>query len=173
MINELDEKEKKWFAIYTKFKCEKYVGERLAKMGIESYIPLIKKTKYYVSKKKEYHVPLINCYAFVYISKEEYLKVLQTEYVIKFIRIGEDLIAIPHDEIDLLKRIVGELEESVSLYEGDLVIGQKVEIIAGQLTGIKGTLVKQKNSSHFVVKLEKIMAYLQVDVDINLLRPYA
>ena len=89
IISHLKSDEKRWFAIYTKYKCEKYVADQLNKRQIESYVPLLKKTKRYVSRTKEYQVPLVNCYVFVCITKEDYSHVLRTEYVMKFIRIGK------------------------------------------------------------------------------------
>ena len=113
--NHLEHLEKKWFAIYTKYKAEKFVVEQLKKKGISAYLPLIKKTKRYTRKIKHSQVPLINCYAFVCIDQSEYSKVLETEYVLKFIRQGKNLISIPQYEIDLLERIVNS--ENVVLFE--------------------------------------------------------
>lgn len=171
VINELHEEESRWFAIYTKYKCEKFVAEHLERKDIESYVPIIKKTKHYASRKKEFEVPLINCYVFVKIVKKDFVPVLETEYVMKFLKIGKDLIAIPEEEINLLKRIVGELDVPVSLSERNFKVGQKVEVIGGHLTGIHGVLVEEKNNHSFVVELQNIGIALQVDVDRNLLRP--
>jgi len=169
VINHLKEDEKRWFAIYTKFKCEKFVADQLNKRQIKCYVPLLKKTKRYASRVKEYDVPLVNCYAFVKIDKGQYLTVLQTEYVMKFIRVGKNLISIPEDEINLLKRIVGEFE--VSLIGGkDFVIGREVEVIAGELTGIRGQLIEIKNKDEFVVELTTIGVQLKLQIDKALLR---
>jgi len=170
-INQLDLQEKKWFAIYTKYKCEKYVVDKLSKKNIEAYIPLLKTTKRYIRKVKTTEVPLINCYAFVKISKEQYVKVLQTEYVSRFIKQRNDLLAIPEEEIILLKKIVGEYQEDLTIAEYEYVEGQQVEIIAGSLTGLNGILVSQKNKNLFVVQLDHIGIQLRIDINPGLLRP--
>ena len=169
-INDLHESEARWFAVYTKYKCEKFVSDHLGRKDIESYVPIIKKTKHYSSRKKEYEIPLINCYVFVKIIKQEFVSVLETEYVMKFLKIGKDLIAIPEEEINLLKRIVGEIDTEILVSELDFKKGQKVEVIGGHLTGIHGVLVEEKNNHSFVVELQNIGIALQVDVDRNLLR---
>lgn len=170
-VNDLDLKKKKWFAIYTKYKCEKYVVDQLSKKGIESYIPLLKVTKRYTRKIKTYDIPLINCYAFAKITKDQYVKVLQTEYVYKFLKQRNDLISIPEEEIMLLKKIVGEFEEEVSLFEDDFEPGQKVEVISGSLTGLKGQLISQKNKSEFLVELNHMGIILKISIPAGLLRP--
>jgi transcription antitermination factor NusG len=170
-INDLDPHIKKWFAIYTKYKCEKYVVDNLKKKGIEAYLPLLSVTKRYTRKVKTYNVPLINCYAFAKITKDEYIKVIQTEYVFKFLKQRNDLISIPENEIILLKKIVGEFEEEVSLFEGEFVPGQKVEVISGSLTGLKGQLISQKNKSEFLVELNHMGIILKMSIPTGLLRP--
>jgi transcription antitermination factor NusG len=168
--NHLVSNEKRWFAIYTKFKAEKYVVECLKKKGITAYLPLIKKSKRYTRKVKFYEVPLINCYAFVCIDNSEYVKVLETEYLLKFIKQGKNLISIPKKEIDLLERIVNSenltMAQQISFVEGKLV-----EIISGQLTGLKGKLVARKNKNEFVVELLNMGIQLKLDINPAYLRP--
>lgn len=166
--NDLHESEARWFAVYTKYKAEKYVVDHLNKKRIEAYVPLISTTKKYASKVKTYNKPLLNCYAFVKITNEEYVKVLETQYVLGFLRVRKHLVAIPEEEILLLRRIVGELDVVAS---GPVQYseGQAVEIVSGNLTGISGVLVRQKSKQVFVVRLDYIGVQLEMEVDKKLL----
>lgn len=161
-INHIHKTEKRWFAIYTKYKCEKYVAKHLEAKKVEVYLPLLDKVKVYASKTKKYQVPLISCFVFVKITKAEYVKVLETEYVMNFLKQRRDLISIPDNEISLLKRLVGEYE--TSLYENEVTwkLGQKMEVIAGQLTGLQGVLIEKSNKSDFVVELQNIGIQLRM-----------
>ena len=170
VINHLDAREKRWFAIYTKYKCEKYVVDKLSIKNIEAYIPLISKTKQYVRKTKHYQVPLINCYAFVKITKDQYVNVLESDYVMGFIKQRKNLISIPDNEIRLLRRIVGEIEE-IEINPLSFNEGSAVEIIGGNLTGVKGKLVKKQGKKEFVVELQSIGYQLQMIIDKSMLRP--
>ena len=171
IINQLSDKDKKWFALYTKYKCEKYVADSLCKKGIEAYVPLISKTKRFTRKVKHYEVPLINCYVFVYIDKSQYIPSLETEYVMKFLKQGKDLLAIPNEEINILKRVSGEIIEAVSLGEYCFESGEEVEIISGHLTGMKGRVIDKTGKRHFVVDLQTIGYQLRIQVDSSLLQP--
>jgi len=168
-INQLSSREKKWFAVYTKHKCEKYIVDNLQKKGITCYVPLVNEIKQYTRKTVKVSKPLINCYVFVKILKEEYIKVLQTDYVKAFLKINTDLLAIPEKEIDLLKRIVGEAQKVDVNY--DLAEGQEVEVIAGNLTGLKGKLVSKNGNHSFLVELETIGFQLIMEIDKSSLRP--
>lgn len=168
-INHLSDSDRKWFAIYTKYKGEKYVMDKLSKKNVECYVPLLSKTKRYTRKVKTYDLPLINCYAFVHITKDQYATVLETEHVHHFVKQRRDLISIPEEEILLLKRIVGEKVE-MQLVDTPLQLGQKVEIISGNLTGIQGYIEEQLGKKGFVVVLDKVGYQFRLNVDERLLR---
>ena len=169
-INQLTVQEKRWFAIYTKFKCEKFVAEHLQKKGITSYVPLQKKTKRYQRKIKHYEIPLINCYVFVCIDKSQYLPTLETEYVLKFLRSGKDLLSIPENEILTLKRVVGDVESVEVAGSNAFEPGEEVEIIQGHLTGLKGRLISAQGKHQFIISLQNLGFELRLKVNEQVLR---
>lgn len=159
----------KWYAIHTKFRSEKYVANALESKGINCYLPLLNVIKKYTSKVKQYQVPLINNYVFVCITPDEKAKVLQTEYVFSFLQIGKEMVAIPEREIEIMKRVVGGNEE-VAVNNLTYSVGEEVEIIAGQLTGLKGKLVKQEGKNKFLVELNNIGFELIMTVNVEQLQ---
>lgn len=158
----------KWFAIYTRSRAEKMVAANLQKKGIVSYLPLIKTTKKYTKRTKIVEKPLLNSYVFVYIRKSEYLDVLRTEHVLGFLKLANVLIAIPEEEIELLKWVVGEkLVENIST---DFSEGNAVEIVGGQLTGMKGKVVSRLSKKHILVNLETIGYQLELKIPETMLQ---
>jgi transcription antitermination factor NusG len=171
VINQLSENEPRWFAVYTKYKCEKYVADHLNKKQIQTYLPLIQKTRRYTRKIKHSEIPLINCYVFVNIVKGQYIPTLETEYVMKFLRHGKDLIAIPQGEIDLLKRVAGYRDE-VEVINADMFVeGDEVEVTSGHLTGIKGILISKEGKKSFVIELKSIAYQFRINIDPKILKP--
>ena len=171
-INDLSQDESKWFAIYTKYKCEKYVVEQLSKKGIGAYVPIIQKVKKYASRVKKYDLPLLNNYVFVKITKEEYVRVLETQYVLNFVKQRRNLISIPEEEILILKKVVGELE-GVTAGNIEFGRGDLVEIVGGNLTGIRGILEEKSGKSRFTIKLTSVGIQLSINVaknDLQLVR---
>jgi transcription antitermination factor NusG len=157
--------QQKWYAIYTKYRCEKYVVENLNKKGIEAYLPLKSITKRYTRKIKKYQIPLINCYAFVKINEKDIVKVLQSEYVIKFIKTGQELEPIRDEEMDLLKRVTGEFNDIISVEPINWQEGSKVEIVVGGMVGTKGMLVRKKGKNTFIIALDSMGVQLEMEVD--------
>ncbi len=165
----LDEQEQRWFAVYTKFKREKIVLRQLTERGIEAYLPLQSYTRRYTRKIKQVELPLISCYIFTKINKQHYIPVLETPDVVNFVKPAKELIAIPDSEMLLMKRVVGEgmeLEVEPSSYQ----IGDEVEIIGGNLTGIKGWLVETKTGKNFIIELDNLGYSLRMAVDPAMLR---
>ena len=168
LINHLHETERRWFAVYTKYRAEKYIVDQLKDVGIEAYIPLLKKMKRYASKIKISHIPLISSYVFVRIKRSDYLEVLSVNHVFEFVRQRNNLISIPGEEIEILKKIVGE-ECQLSLAEEAYSPGDKVEVISGNLTGLKGRSVANKGKQNVLIELENIGFQFLVEVDRSLL----
>ncbi|NND05153.1 MAG: UpxY family transcription antiterminator [Saprospiraceae bacterium] len=167
--NHLSAHAAKWFAISTRFKAEKEVARLLAKRGIECYVPLNRVVRQYTRKRKVVQLPLIPCYAFVYIKANEYVTVLETNHVVKFIHFSRNLISIPESEIQLLKRVCQEIDH-VEIQEMTFEKWRPVEIIGGNLTGIRGKLVDCRGKN-FLIELDHIGIGMRIEIDQQLLRP--
>ena len=167
--NRLHPEISRWFVIYPKYKTEKHVSNNLTKKGISCYVPLIDYSKQYGRKIKRYSVPLINCYVFVKITKGEYLRVLETEYVSGFLKIKGNLCDVKDHEIDLLRRIVGQ-NDAINAETISFEAGKRVEIISGNLTGVKGVLVNKAGKNEFIVELESIGYQFRMSINKELLR---
>ena len=79
--------EKAWYAIKVKYKSEKLVLMQLDKKGVTTYAPMRNYTKRYQRKIVHHTVPILPCYLFVQIPAQDYIKVLETEYVLSLIHI--------------------------------------------------------------------------------------
>ena len=167
--NQLHATEPRWFAVFTGPKREKIAAKQLESRGVKVYVPLNRVKRVYKSKTKTVELPLINCYIFVQVVKSQYVQVLQTPYVQRFLKLRGHLLAIPSAEIDLLRRIVGEID-IVEVDSDTLRTGDEVEVIAGQLTGLSGILEEKLGRKRLVVKLKSIGCDLLMEISPNNLR---
>ncbi|MBK6931243.1 MAG: transcription termination/antitermination NusG family protein [Saprospirales bacterium] len=103
--NDLHPTERRWFAVYTRARSEKWVQRALTKKGIYAYVPLQRLYRRYTRSTRLTEKPLIPGYVFVHINWPDYIPVLETEHVAGFVRFSKNLIAIPGPEIVLLRRI--------------------------------------------------------------------
>lgn len=170
--NDLHPTEKRWFAVRTHFRWEKLVQGWLEKKNIEVYLPLLHVVRRYASKTKHLQLPLINNFVFVHIVESEYIRVLETEGAIFFLKDAKALKAIPEREITILRLVVGEeIDPSIDIAPISYDVGQEVEIVRGQLSGMKGKLVKQKGKKKFVVALTGVDLELRMEIELDMIRP--
>ncbi|MBU6167921.1 MAG: UpxY family transcription antiterminator [Bacteroidetes bacterium] len=156
--------ERKWFAIYTRFKREKMVFKQLLDKNVEAYLPLRTVKRVYTRKIKKIELPLISCYVFVKIFHSEYFTVLSTQDVVNFVKFSHELLAIPEREINILKAITGENIE-VEATELKPEVGDDIEICFGSLYGLKGKLVDHHNDKNVVIELEQMGFSMRMHVD--------
>ena len=163
---------RRWFAIHTGFRKEKAVQKMMARKGIHSYLPLLQRVKRYTRKIATHQVPLIPMYLFVRINESEYKTVLQTLYVHGFVRFKQELVAIPDEEIELMQKVVGE-RMVLDAQIGNALPGDRVEVIAGSLTGLNGILVDRMSKKEMLVELTQLGYTLRIQIDPKYLRPLA
>ena len=161
---------KSWYALYVRFKSEKLVQKHLEAQGVEAYVPLLRRTKRYTRKIKHYEIPLIGCYVFVRIDARQHASALQAPHVLGYVRQAKEKARIPDHEIDLLKQITGELYP-LELVQTQYETGDWVEIIQGQLTGLKGKIIKTLGKKGMLIELEHIGIALRLEVDPAHIRP--
>jgi transcription antitermination factor NusG len=167
--NHLDKLESRWFAIRTRFKSEKLALKQLTQNGISAYLPIRNMTRRYNRKIRHVELPLINSFVFVKIRQTEYNTVLETEYVAGFLRFGKNLLSIPEQQIDLIKRLLGEKIEIVVEQTG-FIKGDWVEVTAGPLLGMTGQLVMIHGKERVLVELLNSGYTLQIAIDNYLLK---
>jgi transcription antitermination factor NusG len=165
IINQLHESEPRWFAVFTRSKSEKFVQRALTKKDIECYLPLQQLMRRYTRSTRLVEKPLINCYVFVRIVKNQYVRVLETENVAGFVKFNRNMIAIPEAEIDILRRITLEDGLDVTAVPGAFEEGDWVEISAGNLMGMKGRVLKVEGKRKFQVELGHLFHSLLITID--------
>jgi transcriptional antiterminator RfaH len=164
-----DPSEARWYAVHTRFKCEKYVQRLLEKQGVTAYVPLQQFTRRYLRKIKTVEKPLISCYVFVKISGQQYKQVLETEHVLDFVKTGRQITAIPEKEIQVLRRITLEKDLDIQITPREFQSGDWVEIAAGNLIGLQGRVVQSTGKQQLLVDLETLGYTLQITLDAALL----
>jgi transcription termination/antitermination protein NusG len=153
-----------WFAVRTRSRHEKMVSEQLGKLGIENFLPLIKRTRKWSDRTKEIEMPVFSGYSFVRMvfSSAARLRVLQTHGVAGFVGPNNLGMAIPDSEIQDVRRLVAS---SVPFEEHTfLKVGQRVRIRGGSLDGVEGILSAHDEDQSLVVSVELIQRSLSVRI---------
>jgi transcription antitermination factor NusG len=138
--------EKKWYAVYTKSRCEKKVAQQLSQKGIEHYCPLNRVQKQWSDRKKIIFEPLFNSYVFVKITSEEQLAVRQTSGILNFVYWLAKPAVIRNDEIEIIKQFLSE-HSFVKLEKVKVNVNDLARIIGGPFMEQEGQVVSIKNKT--------------------------
>ena len=157
--------DKKWYAVYTKTRCEKKVALLLSKKNIENYCPLNKVTKQWADRKKMILEPLFTCYVFVRISPAEHTHMLNTDGIIRIIYwLGKPAI-IRDVEIEMIKKFLSQ-HSNVAIEKTQVALNDKVRIISGPLMEQEGKIIAVKSKSVKIV-LPSLGYMMSAEVDLD------
>ena len=160
----MDANEPHWYAVRTRSRHEKIVSEQLEKQGIESFLPLVKRTRQWTDRSKQVEMPVFSGYNFVRMvfSSATRLRVLQTHGVAGFVGMNNVGTPIPDCEIQDIRTL---LASSVPFEERRFLrVGQRVRIRGGALDGVEGILSAQDEDQSMVVSVELIQRSLSVRI---------
>ncbi len=168
--NHIDPIDPRWFAVRTRFRDEKMAFKMLTTYGVQTYLPIQKVTRRYGKKVRHVELPLINSFVFVKICSHEYRTVLQSEYVTGFLKLGQNILAIPDNQIELMRRLLGEgIELTVEVTTATYQKGDWVEVTSGGLMGLRGILVNIQGKDKMLVELVNSGYTLQMSIDRSLI----
>ena len=142
--------EKKWYAVYTRARCEKKVSELLTRKDIENYCPLNKVKKQWADRKKTVLEPLFTSYVFVRVSESDHIQLKKTDGVINLVYwLGRPAV-IRDVEIDMIQRFLGEYQ-NIKLEKTSVNLNDMVRIVSGPLLNHEGQVVEVKNKTVKIV----------------------
>jgi len=144
-----------WYAVHTRPRHEKQVGERLKAKGLEVFLPLIRRSRVYGKRRAEVDVPLFSCYLFVKSPSDRLLDVGWTRGLIRILGAGNGRYsAVPRDQIDRLRTA---LDTGLSLDPHPyLEQGHRVRVKSGPLAGAEGVLVRKDRHHRLVIAIDLI-----------------
>ena len=161
--------EKTWYALYVKSRAEKKVSAELDHIGIDHYLPLQKVLKQWSDRKKWVEEPLFRSYIFVHIDQSDYYNVLNVFGAVKYISFEGKAVAVPPYQIEAIRYYLNE-KDPEKLEDLHWEKGQKVEVIAGSLTGLMGELVEVKGKHKVSVEIEAVGSAILLQIPKSKLR---
>jgi transcription antitermination factor NusG len=162
--------EYKWFAVYTRLNHEKKVEESLKEKNIEVFLPKKKTIRKWSDRAKWIEEPLFRPYVFVNVSHKEYYKVLQTPSVISYICFDGKAAPINDKEIMFIKALVNE-PVAYEVINANYMLSQKVIVTAGPFKDFIGVVIKEKDKTKFVVRIEQVNYLISLEINSQFIEP--
>ena len=154
-----------WYAIQTRARHEKRIGNELQDRGIHAFVPTLRQSHRWSDRTKVVDVPLFSCYVFVNMvaSSAQRLDVLKTAGVLCFVRVSGAPAPIPDSQIESIQTVLAnKLPISTC---GFIQIGQRVRIRGGSLEGVEGILTASKGGQKLVISMELLQQSVEISVE--------
>ena len=156
------EHDKKWYAIYTRARHEKKVETQILGKGIEAYVPVREVLRQWSDRKKWVKEPLFSCYCFVHATDKERYDAVQSYGAVRVLGFNGQASIVRDVEIENIKKILKEIPDLESCQS--FKIGDRVQIVRGNLAGLEGYLDEDRGGNRFVVNISSIQQAVRFNI---------
>ncbi len=152
-----------WFALRVKPRHEKSVSLALATRGRLTYLPCHTAPRRWSDRTKQVRLPLFPCYLFCRMWKEDRLAVLEVPSVRSIVGFGGRPCAVEEAQIRDVRRV----EESglPAMPWPTTQLGERVQLTAGPLSGLRGVIEQFKGVDRLIVSVELLQRSVAVEID--------
>ncbi len=153
-----------WFAIRVRSNHEYAVEVALAALGVETLVPSYSETVQWSDRLKVITRPIFPGYVLTQLedTQQQLAPVLETSGVVQVLPSNASPLAVPHDQIETVRRLVDSL---LPLLPSDTVVGAPVTVRQGVLSGLTGVIVRQAGRARLVVAVQIFNRAISVELD--------
>lgn len=148
----IEEKTSCWYAVYTAVKAEKSVKELLDEAGIKSYLPLQSVIRLWNNRKKKVMIPIVPGCLFVRLTPDDMDRVKNMKGLSLLLREDGQFLTIPECQMETFQYMVDNAGEFIEFAE-ESTQGISVQVVRGQLKGLKGELVECEGTDKFMLRI--------------------
>jgi transcription antitermination factor NusG len=158
-----------WYVIWTKSRQEQVVRAQLEQRGVEAFLPTVARWSHWKDRRKKIAWPLFPGYCFARFAPHDRLRILKCGGVATIIGFDGEIVPIPDDEIEGIRRLIGTNLQ----YDSCPLIkeGMTVEVTHGPLRGVIGRLVRKGRHERLVLAVNLIGQAVSVVLDAADVRP--
>jgi transcription antitermination factor NusG len=152
-----------WFAVQVRTGREHVAAHHMRSRGYHVFLPCYTERRRWSDRFKDVECALFAGYVLCLIDGEVVAKLITSPGVIRVVSDGQRPAAIPHEEIEAIRRLV-ETGMKVEPWQG-LQAGQRVRIDRGPLRGIDGVVLSVKGRHRLIVSISVLKRSVAVELD--------
>ena len=155
-----------WYVLRATYSRELKVCEELGRMGVRTFVPMIRKTKVVDGKTERQLAPAVGSMCFVYWTKDaidEYIRGFGGNSPVHYYwdRIGNKPLTVPRQAMEDFIAVASTMDEDI-IYMTEvsdrLREGEKVKVTGGPFKGVHGTVVRIRKSRRIMVEIPGMLA---------------
>ena len=156
-----DPTQKHWYIAYTRSCQEKKLVDRLAAIGVESFIATQKERRQWSDRIKIVDKIILQRHIFIHTDELRRTKLFNEVFgLVSFMSEGGPFnpVIVPDKQINSFRAMLAQNDTKVDFHVGHIAPGDKVTITRGPFSGIEGEIVKVAEKKKFIVRLEGLGA---------------
>lgn len=157
-----------WFVGHTKARCEKAFAWDLLQLGIDYFLPLVPKTTFSGGRKRKGLTPLFPSYVFFNGDRESRARAFGTDRICNAIEVTDPKRFV--DEVSAIELAL-EQDQPIDIFPF-AVVGRRVRVVSGPLTGVVGTIVRRDDVNHLVIEIRMLSQAASIPIDAGLVEPW-
>jgi transcription antitermination factor NusG len=157
-----------WYVLRTKSQHENIVESSLEQKCINVFLPRRKVVRRLRNRTRVLNTALFPGYVFVQPRIEQYESIHYIPGSCGLVYAGDKPAPVPESQLEAVKILVQS--EAMLTVNPQLFAGQKVEVVAGPLTGVQGELIRVKNQQRLVINAHLLNSSVSVEVDVHEIR---
>ena len=158
-----------WYALQVRSRKEGYIASQIQGQGFECLLPTYKSIRKWSDRVKELEQPLFPGYLFCRFDFQNRRPIVTTPGVLQVVGFGKTASPVADEEIRALQLAVSsDMPKQPWPY---LEIGQRVQVIYGNLTGLEGILVNVKGNHRVVLSVTLLQRSVAMEVETSWLSP--
>jgi len=163
----IEQIEGRWWVAHTKSRNEKALAWMLAKWDIPYFLPLTEKVTHRKQRVFKSLLPLFGGYVFFNGGEEQRYRALTSNRIANVIEVADQ---------GKIVRELSNIEKAVTSGlpidpHPHLKVGERYRVSAGPLMGCEGVVVRKKNVTRILLKVEILGQAAAVEIDSELLEP--
>ena len=163
IANSSSDTEIRWFAVYTTCRHEKRVARHLEQRQIEHFLPLYRtQHRWKDGSRVMVDLPLFPGYVFVRVDSRNRVGVLAVPGVVSMIGTALRPAPLPDFEVEKLRTGLDPMRAEPHPLT---IVGQRVRIKTGALSGVEGIVIRRKSGIRVVLTLSLLMQSIAIEVD--------
>lgn len=157
----------RWQVLHTRSRQEKAVAELLDAAGVEVFLPLIRKVRYYGHRQRVAELPLFPSYVFVWGPHEAIFPAIASKRAVGAVR-ASDQARLDRELLHLKLALNGQADLDPYPF---LEAGRPVRVTAGPFKGIEGLVEERRSPDRLILQIHTLGRATALEIDPSILEP--
>jgi transcription antitermination factor NusG len=153
--------------LHTRSRQEREVERALSNFGIQTYLPVARRTRFYAHRRREVSMPLFPSYVFMHGDVEATYLALGTKRVARVVNVADQ--ARLEFEMEQIRRAITSNEDFLPV--DALVEGVRARVARGPLKDVEGIVEQRRFPNRLVLQIQTLGQATSLEVDADLLEP--